>query len=48
MKGNRAGSQGVLQEIEGKKIIFEKDKEKIETSKAYALVVGGKIKIEND
>ncbi|MCK4589278.1 MAG: 30S ribosomal protein S4e [Nanoarchaeota archaeon] len=48
LKGNRAGSQGVLQEIEGKKIIFEKDKEKIETSKAYALVIGGKIKIEND
>lgn len=48
LKGNYAGSQGVLQEMEGSKIIYEKGKEKIETLKKYAVVIDNKIKIEND
>jgi small subunit ribosomal protein S4e len=50
LKGKHAGSQGQLQEIKGQKIIFQKGKENVETSKDYALVIGEKeplIKIEN-
>lgn len=50
LKGKYIGSQGVLLEIEGNKIIYQKGEEKVETHKDYALVIGGKeplIKIEN-
>lgn len=50
LKGRHSGSQGVLEEIAGKKIIFLKGKEKVETLKDYAFVIGEKaplIKIEN-
>ena len=50
LKGKYVGSQGTLLEIQGNKIIYQKDKEKVETLKGYALVIGEKeplIKIEN-
>jgi len=42
LKGKYAGSHGVLMEIKNDKIIFQKDKENIETLKKYALVIGEK------
>ena len=50
LKGKHAGNHGVLQSIEGNKIVYQKGKEKIETLKDYALVIGEKeplIKVEN-
>ena len=51
LKGKHAGDLGEIQEIEGNKIIYQKGKDKIETLKNYAFVIGEKqamIKIKND
>lgn len=42
LKGKYAGSHGALLEIKDNKIIFQTDRDKIETLKKYALVIGEK------
>jgi len=51
LEGKYAGGYGVLQEITGDKIIYQKGEEKFETLKKYALVIGENkplIKVEHE